>query len=167
MNTKDGLVVQVASSFTSTPLEPSLRAALVQASVGAGVRFCQYEQMGQYMLGTASDSPEILGTIVLLRVEDWLYENLKSASPESDSPTSHEELKSLLRTRINEFVSQITALASRGKQVWFLACPSRGWIAEKHKVGALCQTHTNLVVARVRNNRQITMLQWPSALFTR
>jgi len=166
MNTKAVLAVQVASSFTSTPLEHSLSSAMIQAGVGEGVRFCQYEQMGQYMLGTASDSPEILGTIVLLRVEDWLHESLKAVSPVSVSATSHQELHSLLRSRINEFVSQITALASRGKQVWFLACPSRGWIAERHKIGTLCQTHTNLVVARVRNDRQITTLQWPSALFT-
>ena len=42
----------------------------------------------------------------------------------------------------------------------------RGWIAERHKLGTLCQTYTNLVVARVQNDRQITTLQWPSALFT-
>ena len=165
MNTKDGLIVQVASSFTSTPLEPSLRAILVRASVGDGVRFCQYDQMGQYMLGTTSDSPEILGTIVLLRVEDWLREDLKAAPPQGES-VSHQHFHSQLRSRVNEFVSQMGALASRGKQVWFLACPSRGWISEKHKLGTLCQTYTNLVVARVQSLRHVSTLRWPSALFT-
>jgi hypothetical protein len=165
MNTMDRFTVQVASSFTSTPLESSLRANLIQASVGEGVRFVQYDQMGQYMLGTASDAPEILGTIVLLRVEDWLLEDLKSAPAEAKS-VSHNQIHSQLRSRVNEFVGQIGALASRGKQVWFLACPSRGWIAEKHKVGTLCQTYTNLVVARVQNDRQVSTLRWPSALFT-
>ena len=58
MNTKDGLTVLVASSFTSTPLEPALRDDLIRSNVGEGVRFCQYEQMSQYMLSPASDSPE-------------------------------------------------------------------------------------------------------------
>ena len=165
MNIKAGLSLQVASSFTSTPIEASLRAAITQGEVGGGVRFCQYEQMGQYMLGSSSDSPEVLGTIVLLRVEDWLLEDLKAAPPESSSAELHQRLHSKLRSRVNEFVTQITALASRGKQVWFLACPSRGWIAERYKISTLCQTYTNLVIARVRNDRQITTLQWPSPQF--
>jgi hypothetical protein len=166
MNTKAGLILQVASSFTSAPIERSLVSALTQAGVGEGVRFCQYEQMGPYMLGTASDSSEILGTIVLLRIEDWLLEDLKSAPQENSSGTSHQQFQSQLRSRVNEFMNQIAALASRGKQVWFMACPSRGWISEKHKLGTLCQTHTNLVVARVQNDRHISTLRWPSALFT-
>jgi hypothetical protein len=112
MNTKDGLVVQVASSFTSTPLEPALRDALVQSNVGERVRFCQYEQMSQYMLGAASDSPEILGTIVLLRVEDWLLEGLKAAPQDGAPSASHQELHSQLRARVNEFVNQIKSLAT-------------------------------------------------------
>ena len=165
MITKAGLTVQVASSFTSTPIERTLESAIAQAGVGERVRFCQYERMSEYMLGPASDSPEILGTIVLLRVEDWLLEELKSAPPESPC-VSHQQIHSQLRSRVNEFVSQIATLASRGKQVWFLACPSRGWISERHKLGTLCQTHTNLVVARVQNHRQVSTLRWPSALFT-
>lgn len=139
---------------------------MAQSAVGEGVRFCQYEQMSQYMLSPASDSPEILGTIVLLRVEDWLLEELKAVPPDATSAESHQELRSRLRSRVDEFVTEIATLASRGKQVWFLACPSRGWIAQRHKIGALCQTYTNLVVARVRNDRQISTLQWPSASFT-
>ena len=166
MNTNAGLAVQVASSFTSTPLGPALKAAMIGAQVGAEVRFCQYEQMSQYMLGAAADSPEILGTIVLLRVEDWLLEELKSAPPDDTSSTAHQQLRSQLRARVDEFVSQIAALARRGKQVWFMACPSRGWIAERHKLGTLCQTHTSLLVAKVQNDRQITTVGWPSASFT-
>src|SRR5271157_1294290 len=166
MNIKAGLIVQVASSFTSTPLELSLRSAMIQAGVGEGVHFCQYEQISQYMLGSASDSPEILGTIVLLRVEDWLREDLKSAPTDGTSATEHRQLHSQLRARVNEFVGQIETLARRGKQVWFMACPSRGWISERHKIGTLCQTHTNLVVARMQNDRQITTLKWPVSSFS-
>src|ERR1035437_6978738 len=166
MNTNAGLAVQVASSFTSTPLGPALKAAMIDAQVGAEVRFCQYEQMSQYMLGAAADSPEILGTIVLLRVEDWLLEELQSAPPDDTSSTAHQQLRSQLQARVDEFVSQIAALARRGKQVWFMACPSRGWIAERHKLGTLCQTHTSLLVAKVQNDRQITTVGWPSASFT-
>ncbi len=167
MNTKAGLMVQVASSFTSTPIERSLESAIIQAGVGEGVRFCQYEQMSQYMLGSGADSPEILGTIVLLRVEDWLRDDLKSApSPDGTTPGSHEQLHFQLRNRVNEFVNQIATLARRGKQVWFMACPSRGWFSERHNIGTLCQTYTSLVVARVRNDRQITTLRWPSTSFS-
>src|SRR5271165_2287326 len=166
MNTKAGLAVQVASTFTSTPIERSLESAITDAGVGKEVRFCQYDQMSQYMLDAASDSPDILGTIVLLRVEDWLREDLKSQPPESVTTALHQQLQSQLRARVNEFVSQIGTLARRGKQVWFLACPSRGWISSRHEISTLCQTHSNLLIARVRNDRQITTLQWPSALFT-
>jgi len=118
------------------------------------------------MLDAASDSPDILGTIVLLRVEDWLYQDLKSAPPESTAAALHQQLHSQLRTRVNEFVSQIGTLARRGKQVWFMACPSKGWISERHKIGVLCQTHTNLVIARVQNNTQIATLRWPLSSVT-
>jgi len=166
MNTKAGLAVQVASSFTSTPIKRSLESAIIGAGVGAGVRFCQYDQMSQYMLDAASDSPDILGTIVLLRVEDWLYEVLKSAPPESTTAALHQQLHSQMRTRVIEFVSQIGTLARRGKQVWFMACPSKGWISQRHKIGALCQTHTNLVIARVQNDSQIVTLRWPLSSVT-
>ena len=165
MNTRVGRVVQIASSFTCKPIEHSLVAAIVQAGIGTGVGFSQYEQISEYMLGPASDSEQILGTIVLLRVEDWLRSDLKSVPPDA-SLIAPQQLQQKLRVRVNEFVSQISSLARRGKPVWFLACPSRGWIAERHKIGTLCQTHTNLIVARLQNDPKITTLRWPAASFT-
>jgi hypothetical protein len=66
--------------------------------------------------------------------------------------------------RLDEFVSHLTTLAGRGKQVWFLACPSSGWIAEQHHLGTLLQTYTNLLVARVENIPHVTVLNWPVSL---
>jgi len=166
MNTKAGRIIQVASSFTCKPIERSLGTAILNAGIGDGVGFSQYEQMSQYMLGTAPDSMQILGTIVLLRVEDWLREDLKSATPLGAPATPSQPLHQQLRSRANDFLTQITTLARRGKPVWFLACPSKGWVAERHKIGTLCQTHANLIVARLQNDSQITPLRWPTSSFT-
>jgi hypothetical protein len=166
MNTRVGRVVQIASSFTCKPIEHSLVAAIVRAGIGTGVGFSQYEQISEYMLGPASDSDQILGTIVLIRVEDWLRPDLKSVPPDAARVAPNQQLQQKLRVRVNEFVSQISSLARRGKPVWFLACPSRGWIAERHKIVTLCQTNTNLIVARLQNDSKIATLRWPTASFT-
>ena len=156
-----GLLLQVASTFTSTPIESSLRAALVRERIADAPGFVQYGQMTEYMLSPVSDSTHILGTAVLVRVEDWLRPDLKSRAFDSAvGPWARQQL----RTYLDEFVSQLTMLARRGKQVWFLACPSSGWIAEQHRLGTLLQTYTNLLVARVQNVPQVTVLSWPVSL---
>ncbi len=63
-------------------------------------------------------------------------------------------------------LSQIAILSRSGKLVWFLACPSNGWLSEQHKLGALCRTYTNLVMVRMRDLPQIKLLNWPSSLST-
>ena len=151
--------LHVASTFTSTPIEPSLGGALVQAGIASGLGFTQYAQVSHYML--SPDSAHIAGTLVLVRAEDWLRDLLKS----SPILPSRQQLRDHLRSRTEEFVSQITTLSQRGKPVWFLACPSTGWVSNVHKVDALCQTYTNLLFARVENNNQVTALRWPAFLF--
>ena len=157
-----GLLLQVASSFTCTPIERSLSAAI--AGVADGLGFVQYGQMSEYLLGQAAESPHILGTIILLRVEDWLRGNRNSAGSVLLSVNSQGELRQELGMRAQEFIEQLEVLAGRGKQVWFLACPSTGWLSDHHRVGVLCQVYSNLVAARVRALPNTTVLNWPASL---
>jgi hypothetical protein len=159
-----GLLLQVASTFTCTPIEASLRAAIVDASIADGLGFVQYGQMSEYMLGPAAESAHILGTIILLRVEDWLRENLKSSVSVLLSANGQGELRQELGKRADEFVKQLEVLSGRGKQVWFLACPSTGWISEHHRLGIVCQMYSNLLAARVRALPYVTVLNWPASL---
>lgn len=151
-----GIVLQVLSSFTANLIQPSIEHALADSGIAAGVGFTPKTHMSEYMLAPSSDTEHILGTLVLLRVEDWLREGMGTGS----DLWPREELK----TRVREFVSELTILSYRGKPVWFLACPSTGWISEKYNLASLCRTYTNLLVARVRNVSQVNTLTWPAAL---
>jgi hypothetical protein len=157
-------VLQVASSFTSIPIARTLRPYVVEAGIADDLNFAQYAQMAEYMLGGASDSQQIVGTVVLLRTEDWLREDVKSPSFDASSELG-EKARQKLRARVDEFASQLGTLAQRGKPVWFLACPSTGWISDKYKLEGLFRTYTNLLGARVRNLPQVTTLCWPASLF--
>jgi hypothetical protein len=97
---------------------------------------------------------------VLLRLEDWLREHLKSTPYETSRDAW---VRQEFRLRVDEFVSQLAILSRLGKQVWFLACPSNGWISEQHKLAGLCRTYTNLVAARVRSLSQVSVLNWPAS----
>ncbi|GAC1437050.1 MAG: hypothetical protein NVSMB58_28780 [Terriglobales bacterium] len=163
VKTETGLLLQVASSFTCTPIESSLRTALLNAGIGDEVGFVQYSQMSTYMLAPPQDFDLILGTVVLLRVEDWLRDNLKSSSPEQAAGAG-QKIRESLRERVEDFAGQITALSDHGKHVWFMACPSIGWISDRHKLGGLFQTYTNLVVARVQKLSRVTPLKWSAEL---
>jgi len=156
-------ILQIASSFTSTPIARALRALVVDAGVADDISFVQYAQVTEYMLGPAADSAHILGTIVLVRVEDWLRDELKSSSSAS-VPDLVQRVRQRLVAHVDEFVKQITSLAHRGKPVWLLACPSSGWVSESYKLAPLCRTYTNLLLARLRNMSNITVLNWPSSL---
>jgi hypothetical protein len=153
--------LEVASSFTSTPIEPSLRGALVDAGIAGGVGFSQYGQMSGYMLSAAVDSEQIVGTVVLLRVEDWLRELLKPLPPGPIAESVKQAVRKELGDRVDEFAKHLARLTQRGKQTWFMACPSTGWIAARHSLGTLCRTYTNLVLARVQAIGSVTVLKWP------
>ena len=154
-------IFQVASSFTSTPLAKTLRPVIVDAGIADDLRFAQYAQMTEAMLGAQAES-DILGTVVLVRVEDWLRDDVK-APGFAFSPEIAETFRQKLRTRVDEFASQLAALASRGKPVWFLACASDGWIADKYKLEGLCRTQTNLLAVRAKNLKQVTVIAWPTS----
>jgi len=151
--------LQIASSFTSTPIGPSLGEALAKAGLPSGVGFVQYSQVTQYLLSV--DVETIAGTLALVRIEDWLRDALKSRPALSE--ISQQEIRETLRVRTDDFLKHLAALSGRGKQVWLLVCPSKGWIAERHRLQILLQTHTNLLLARARSLPQVTVLEWPAA----
>ena len=154
-------VLQGASTFDASPLGPSLLSAIVEGGVANRVNFVRYTQISEYLLSPLANPSQALGSLVILRVEDWLREELQSTHRESLSDTW---IRQQLRTRTDEFVGQLATLSDSGQQVWFLAFPSTGWIAEKHKLTTLFRTYTNLVATRVRGLSHITSLAWPGSL---
>ena len=155
---KPGLILQLLSSFPVAPVEPSLLGALAKANISAGVGFTPREQMREYMLAPASDTEHIIGSVVILRVEDWLGDAPDGSVQGKEELRAREELKN----RVREFVSELTILSYRGKPVWFLPCPVSAGISAH--LASLCQTYTNLLLARVRNVPQVKLLHWPAAL---
>jgi len=154
-------VVQVASSFTSRPLARSLQPYLAGAGIADAVEFVEYGNVAEYMLGPASAADYILGTLVLVRVEDCLRNELKNAAISTEiSARAIQQLK----VHVDELVKQITTLSKHGKPVWVLACPSDGWVAESFKLVLSCRTYTNLLLARVRSIPNVTVFSWPASL---
>jgi hypothetical protein len=150
--------LQLLSSFDAYPIKPALLRALSSAGVEASVGFTEHADMSRYMVAPDSNTEHISGTIVLVRVEDWLRDGLLSGK--SGDAWAREELKG----RVKEFASELSILAHRGKPVWFLCCPSTGWVADHYKLSALCRTYTNLLSARVGSVSQINVLNWPTML---
>lgn len=156
-------ILQIASSFTSLPIARTLQPLIVSQGLAGELGFIQYGQMTEYLLGPASDADGIVGTIVLLRVEDWLRDDLKSSFPDAPGAAIR-NVRDKLRSRVNEFVDQLDRFSRRGKPVWFLACPSSGWLAERFKLEVLCKTYTDFLVARVQGLPQVTLLRCPALL---
>jgi len=155
---ESGIHLQLLSSFDANPIKPALLRALSSVGVEASLGFTEREEMSRYMVAPGSDTEHISGTIVLVRVEDWLRDGLLSGK--SGDSWAREELK----TKVKEFAGELAILAHRGKPVWFLCCPSTGWATEHYKLSALCRTYTNLLAARVGNVAQITSLNWPAVI---
>ena len=159
------MILQLASTFTAAPISASLERTLVERGVVDGLGFTAYARVSEYMLTPPADWGQIAGTLVLVRVEDWVRDLLKSAPGATGASAAREEIRRTLRVSVDDFVNQLSSLAERGRQVWFLACPSTGWISERHKIGALCRTYTNLLTARVEELSGVTTLPWLPAWF--
>lgn len=151
--------LQVLATFDTSRLEVPLRRALTDAEISGALGFTARPYMKDFMLTPSAETEHIAGTVVLVRVEDWLRDHCSSEGHPGDA-WAREELKS----RVKEFASELAILAYRGKPVWFVACPSSGWIAEQHKMVALCRTYTNLLAARVSAVAQITSMSWPTGV---
>jgi hypothetical protein len=154
------LKLQVLSSFNAGAIEPAMVGALSASGVKAEIGFTGREGMSRYMVSPGSDTELISGTIVLVRVEDWLREGLLSGK--SGDAWAREELKA----KVKEFAGELAILVHRGKPVWFLCCPSTGWASEHYKLASLLRTYTNLLSARIGNVPQVSTLAWPAALST-
>lgn len=150
--------LQVASTFTASPLAASLRAALTNAGIADDIGFTMYGQLSAFML--QPDHTGVSGVVVLVRVEDWLRQDLKSAPPSSTPP---EWVKERLLARSGEFANELASLSQRVPQVWLVVCPSQGWIATRHSLGTLCRTYTNVCVTRARK-LPVTIVEFPSFL---
>ena len=151
--------LQVLATFDASRIEEPLQRALAAAGISGAISFTARQQMKDFMLTPSPETEHIAGTIVLVRVEDWLRDHCSSDGHPGDA-WAREELKG----RVKEFASELAILAYRGKPVWFVACPSAGWIAEQHKMAALCRTYTNLLAARVGGVAQIKSVTWPAGV---
>ena len=140
---------------------PSLERSIADAGIADRLAFVQFTQMTEYMLASGLNLASVPGPMVLLRLEDWLREDLKAKSYEA---VNDAWVRNEFRLRIEEFVSQFAILSRLSKQVWFIACPSIGWISEEHRVGGLCRTYTSLVVARLRSLPGVVVLNWPASV---
>ena len=156
-------VFQVLSSFTSIPLRPQMESALRAADVCDELVFVQYDQMTTGMLGLWPESEQIMGTLILLRVEDWLRGSV-SAENEKGTVTETNRIRECLRARTNEFVSHIESVSRKGLPILVLVCPSNGWIASNYKLGVVCQTYSNLILVRIQSLANVKILVWPSSL---
>jgi hypothetical protein len=154
-------VLQVASSFTSRPLAKTLQPYLVDAGIADSIEFIEYGQVAEYMLGPTSDGEHILSTLMLVRIEDCLRNELKNGAAGSEISA---KARQQLAIHVDELVKQVTSLAKRGKPIWLLACPSNGWVAESCNLGPLCRTYTTLLLARVRGTPNVTVFNWPGSL---
>ena len=150
--------LQVASTFTATPIAASLRAALTKAGIADDIGFTMYGQLSAYML--QPDHPGVAGVIVLVRLEDWLRQDLKSAPPSSTPPAW---VRDRLLSRTREFASELASLSKRVEHVWLVVCPSQGWVASRYGLHTVCRTYANVCVARARQLR-VTVVEIPSFL---
>jgi len=151
--------IQLISTFDCGPIEAPLRRAVNEVGISESIRVAPPAQLNAYMLTPSIESEDVIGTVVLVRLEDWLRETVPFLGQGSD-PAARQEL----RKHLDEFLRHCSILALRGRPVWLLVCPSSGWIAEEYKIATLCRTMTNLFSARVRNLPQVKLLDCPAEL---
>ena len=150
------LVLYVGSTFVCNSLAEQLRRNLAESGLAVHIRTSAPVELKQHMLAPDANSEDISGTVVLVRVEDWI----RGVAEGSDEKSTRQQLKA----SVEEFLGEVSVLAMRGRPVWLVVCPSAGWIAEKFKLASLCRTYTNLLAARLRNLPQITLLACPESL---
>jgi hypothetical protein len=155
-------ILQIASTFTATPLKAALQAAFERQGIPQEVGFSQYSQMAEFMLRPAQFADGVMGALVLLRVEDWLRDDLKSAPP---NPGLDNQARQQLVSRTEDFITQLSVLTDAIPQVWVMVCPSNGWIATRHNLRTLCRTYSNIVTAKVRK-LPVTLVNCPPFLLT-
>ncbi len=151
--------IQIVSTFNCDLIEPPLTRAVNELGISGSIRVTPPAHLGAYMLTPSIQSEDVIGTVVLVRVEDWLLDLAQSGREVADNA-----LRPELRHHLDEFISHLSILVLRGRPTWLMVCPSSGWIADEYKVETLCRTMSNLLLARVRNLQQVTLLAWPTRL---
>ena len=109
------LELQVISTFNATPIEAPLRRALAETGIDARIGFTPPARIREFMLNPPADSERLAGTIVLVRVEDWLRDGFSSGK------TGDAWIREELKTRVRDFASELGILIYRGAPVWLLA----------------------------------------------
>src|SRR5271166_4660741 len=158
---KTGLAIQIVSTFVCDPIAASLGRSVNEFGIAETIRVAPPSELSGHMMAPSSQSEDLIGTIVLVRVEDWLRE-----LPPSLGQSHDKSARQALRRLLGEFLSPLAILALRGCPFWLMTCPSTGWIAQECNLVTLCRTMTNLLSARIRNSPQVKILAWPSALST-
>jgi hypothetical protein len=153
-------ILPITSTFTATPIKSTLQTTLAREGMAHDTPFFLYGQMSEFMLRPSQFVNGATGSVVLLRIEDWLREDLKSATP---APGLEGQARQRLVACSGDFVEQLSALAQSVPQVWVLVCPSHGWVATRHNLSALCRTYANVVTAKIWKS-PITVLDCPPFL---
>jgi hypothetical protein len=122
------------------------------------VHFTLYSQVAAFML--RPNHSGVSSVVILLRLEDWLRDGLKSRPADANATTWQRER---LASGCDEFVAALSTLSQTVPQVWLMVCPSNGWIATGHDLRALCRTYSNVVAARSRK-LPVTVLNCPPFL---
>ena len=136
------------------PIEEPLKASLDKAQTPWSIGLAMYAQLPQALLGPGTlFEDEIVGTFVLVRLEDWLREM-------SDDLTVGSARKRL-QEQVEEFAAQLRTASAHGAPVWLLCCPSNGYVANRFKLVGLCRTFTNLLAAK---RSGAIIVPWPDAL---
>ncbi len=150
----------ITSTFTATPLQIPFLAEITKNGIAVSSPFYLYGQMDDFMLRSLFYCPEATGAVVLLRLEDWLREDLKSSQvhPDLVSYAKHK-----LVSRSADFLAAVSALTATVPQVWIVVCPSNGWISAKYDLRQLFRTHGNVLAARLRQ-LPVTVLNCPPFL---
>jgi len=153
------LAVQLVATFDCAPMLEPLGGALRQKGVAEEAKIAPPSQLREHMLAPSRESENMIGTIVLVRMEDWLRDSLMAeAAPQTTSAARPQ-----LRKQMDEFLSELTVVTLRGRPVWLMICPSQGWVAEKSGMATLCRTMNNLFAVRVRNISGVELLAWPAS----
>ena len=72
------LLLHVVSTFDCTAIDTALRRTVVAAGIADAIGFTPPSQLCNYMLAPSIDSEDALGTVVFVRIEDWLRADIGS-----------------------------------------------------------------------------------------
>lgn len=154
-----GTAIQLISTFDCSSIGKPLQRQLLDGGMPLEVRVTPPGQIQDHMLSPSRDTEDDIGTIVLVRLEDWLRPAASAGQALTDAVS-----RQVLRKHIEEFLSHLAVLGLRGRPVWVMVCPSMGWVAEQSKMATLCRTMTNLFAVRARNVGQVEVVPFLTEL---